>query len=77
MKKIKRLLAIIGAILLIALYIITLICAITDSSNTMQMFSASVFATFVIPVLIWAYSFIYRILKNHDDSSAEDKKDAD
>lgn len=65
MKKVKRILAILGVILLAALYVITLICAITDNTDTMRMFTASVVATVVIPVLIWVYTFIYKLLKNH------------
>lgn len=62
MKKIKQILAISGVILLAGLYVVTLICAITDKSQTMSLFKASVFATVIIPVLIWAYSFIYRLV---------------
>lgn len=53
MKKGKQILAIIGIILLVVLYLSTLVCAITDNTGTMKMFKASIFATFVIPVLIW------------------------
>lgn len=61
--------AIIGIILLVSLYLITLICAITDNSNSMSMFAASVFATVVIPVLIWAYTFIYRLIRGNDEDT--------
>ena len=54
MKKGKRILAIAGIILLVSLYLITLICAITDNTATMRVFMASVFASVVIPVLLWA-----------------------
>jgi hypothetical protein len=53
MKKIKQILAITGAVLLVGLYLTTLILAITDSSETMNVFFASVVATVMIPVLIW------------------------
>ena len=65
MKKAKQILAIIGVILLVALYVTTLIFAITDNTGTMSMFVASVVATVVIPVLIWAYTFIFKLLKMH------------
>jgi cell shape-determining protein MreD len=68
MKKIKQFLAVLGIVFLLSLYVITLLCAIFDSSETMQLFQASVLATIIIPVLLWAYSFIYRLLKNHKDS---------
>lgn len=65
MKKVKQILAIIGVILLVGLYLSTLILAIFGNSNTMNLFIASIVATVIIPVLIWAYSMIYRLLKNH------------
>ena len=51
MKKIKRILALIGAVFLVSLYIITLILAITDNSASMRMFQASIVATVIIPGL--------------------------
>lgn len=63
MKKMKRILALAGVIILAALYVTTLVLAIADNSNSMQMFFASIVATIIIPVLIWAYTFIYRLLK--------------
>jgi dolichyl-phosphate-mannose--protein O-mannosyl transferase len=62
MKKIKQILAILGILFLVSLYVITLICAIVDSSKTMDMFMASLYATVVIPVLIWAYTFVYKLV---------------
>lgn len=66
MKKVKRILAIIGVILLVGLYLSTLILAIFGNANTMNLFIASIVATVIIPVLIWAYSMVYRLLKKHD-----------
>lgn len=63
MKKVKRVLAVIGVILLIGLYLSTLILAIFEHSNTMNLFMASAAATVIIPVLIWTYSMIYRLIK--------------
>lgn len=64
MKKIKQILAMIGIILLVSLYVVTVVLALTDDPHTMNAFRASVYCTFLIPVLIWAYSFIYQLLKN-------------
>ena len=72
MKKGKQILAITGIILLVSLYIITLICAITDNTATMRVFMASIFASIVIPVLIWAYSFIYRLIKKDADEKKQE-----
>lgn len=73
MKKVKRILAIIGIVLLVSLYVITIILALTDDPNTMNAFRASVYCTFLIPVLIWAYTFIYKLLKNSYGDKSDDK----
>lgn len=82
MKKIKRLLAILGCVLLVSLYISTLVFALIGSNNAMNLFRASIYATIVLPVLIWAYTFIYRLLKDHyapkkDDDSEETENEPD
>ena len=64
----KRIFAIIGVILLVSLYILTLVMELTDNTSTMRMLEASVLATIIIPVLIWTYTFIYRLLNKKDDS---------
>ena len=64
----KRIFAIIGVILLVSLYILTLVMALTDNTSTMRMLEASVLSTIIIPVLIWTYTFIYRLLNKKDDS---------
>ena len=65
MKKVKQILAIIGIILLVLLYLRTLVCAIIDHTETMRLFQASILATVIIPVLLWAYSFIYKLIKKN------------
>ena len=72
MKKVKRILAIIGIVLLVSLYIITIILALTDDPNTMNAFRASVYCTFLVPVLIWAFTFIYKLLKNNYGDKTSD-----
>ncbi len=73
MKKVKQILAILGVVLLLGLYVITLIMAVTDNTSTMSMLEASVVATILIPILMWAYSFIYRLLKKYYGSDKDDE----
>lgn len=81
MKKIKQIAAICIVILLVGLYAATLIFAIIGSENTMGMFKASLYSTFVLPVLLWAYGLIYRLLKNRGEEirkkSEEDLAEAE
>lgn len=76
MKKIKKILAMAGVVLLVGLYLATLICAITDQSQTMGMFKASVFASIIIPVLIWTYQFIYKLVTKKDSGDTGKKKES-
>ena len=71
-KKVKQILAIIGIVVLVGLYVSTIVCALSSSDNFMNLLLASVYATVIIPVLIWAYSFIYKLLKKGQDD--EEKK---
>ena len=71
-KKVKQILAIIGIVVLVGLYVSTIVCALSSSDNFMNLLMASVYATVIIPVLIWAYSFIYKLLKKDRDN--EEKK---
>ena len=65
MKKIRRILAVIGIILLLGLYAAAFIFAIIDDPNSMNYFLAAVVATVIVPALLWAYTFVYNILKKY------------
>ncbi len=69
--KIKRFLALAGVIVLVGLYLSTLFCALSTKENFMDLLMASIYATVIFPVLLWAYSFIYRLFKGH----TEDEED--
>lgn len=68
--KVKRILALIGVILLAALYLSTLIFALLGQSF-INWLMAAIVATIIVPVLIWAYGFIYKLIKGNTDSSQE------
>lgn len=71
MKKSKRILALIGAVLLICLYVSTLIFAVFDRSASADLLKVSVAATIFLPVLLYAYGLIYRL------SQSKKSKDTD
>lgn len=66
MKKTKRTLAIIMVILLVGLYIVTLIAAITSTPQAAGLFKASLFSTMVLPIMFYIYLMIYKSLKKQD-----------
>lgn len=74
MKKLKQITALIGVIVLVALYISTLVIAIRGGENSGRLLAASIYATVVLPVLLWAYTFIYKLIQQHVD--LDKKKEA-
>lgn len=66
MNKVKRILALIGVVFLVSLYLITLISALTASKHSQAFFQASLFSTIIIPILIYAYMLIYRVTRKND-----------
>ena len=63
MKKVRRILAILGIVVLVALYICTLVSALFDSVATMGFFKASVAMTILVPVMLYAMIMFTRVLK--------------
>lgn len=73
MKKYKRIMALIGAILLFCLYGSTLVFALIDHSASAGLLKASVAATIFLPVLLYAYTLFYRLShKENPDDTDED-----
>lgn len=66
MKKTKRILAIIGAVLLVALYGSTLVFAIFDHTKSLGFLKASIACTILLPVLLYAYTLIYKLINKKD-----------
>lgn len=69
MKKAKRILALVGAILLIAMYLITLILAIFASPATKGMLMAAIGCTIVLPCLLYGMMLIAKVLDNRNQDS--------
>ena len=60
----KQIFAIIGIILLVLLYVVTLFAAIFDSSTSHALFATCLLATVAIPLLIWIYTWMFGKLTN-------------
>lgn len=63
MKKLKRILALVGVLLLAGLYILTFVSALLSTPYSAGLFKACLFSTVFIPIMIYAILLIYRILK--------------
>ncbi len=74
MKKVKRIIAMIGVIALLALYVSTIVLAIIGSEQALNLLKAAIYSTVVLPVLLWTYSFVYKLLKDHFSVENEEKR---
>lgn len=71
MKKVKQIIAMVGVIVLLAMYVFTLIVALVGgkSEQTQRLLVASIVCTFIVPVLLWAYSMVYRWVKHSNEKN--------
>lgn len=75
MKKVKRIAAMTGVVLLVSIYLVTLFAAFTASEHTQSFFLASAFCTIVIPIMIYIFLFVYRLVhKKEDEISVQELK---
>ncbi len=64
MKNIKRIFAIVGVILLVAMYGSTLIFALSDHPDALGWLMASIGCTVIIPVFLYVYILTYKYMKD-------------
>lgn len=69
MKRLQRILALAGVILLLGMYGSTLFFALSDSPGAEGWFKASIACTILVPVFLYANTLIYRYLKNRDQAA--------
>lgn len=67
MEKIKRIVALVGVILLLGLYGATLVSACLVTPATRDLFMTSLVATVMIPILLYVLQLIYKWLGNRTE----------
>lgn len=75
MKKLKRILAMLGVVLLVGLYLATAVSAIFVTPATKNLFLASLTATVMIPILLYVMMLIGRLLGRKRDDSPEQQEE--
>lgn len=55
----RQVVAIAGIVLLVLMYLITLAAAFIDNSASASLFRFCLLGTFVIPLIIWLYAWMY------------------
>ena len=74
----KRILAIAGIVLLVALYVLTFIFALLINNKAYEgFFKASVYMTFVVPVMLYVYMMFYKLLHKDDNKMDSDADNDD
>ena len=72
MKKIKQVVAIVMCVLLVGMYVASFVAAIFAKPQAHGLFMASVGMTIMIPLLLYAYTIIYRVI--HPEVHKEDER---
>ena len=71
-KTAKQIAALLGAGLLLLLYILLLFFAIFDFKGSDVLFRACLIGTIFIPIMLWVYMYLYdRLVKRKDDQSSQ------
>ncbi len=73
MPKVKRIAAIIGIILIISMYLVSFISAFFATEYSYGLFMASIFCTIVIPLMIYLYTMVYKIVHRKDETEEKDQ----
>ena len=62
----KQIVAIVGVVILVLMYLVTLVVAFIDTSVSGRLFAMCLFASFAIPFLIWIYAWLYQKITQRD-----------
>lgn len=66
-QKIKRILALLAVIIIALLYLTTLVLSFFRSEQSGELLMVSIVATVVIPVLLYIYLWLFRLLKGDEE----------
>lgn len=74
--KLKRIVALIGAIILVLIYVATLVVAVVNFEGADKVLNGLIACDIVIPLILWGYLTIYRIASKKDESLVNACQDA-
>lgn len=75
MKNFKQILAILGIVLILGVNLLLVFAAGTASESNMGVFEAAVVAMILVPVLLWIYMYIYKLMKKRNEDKENSEKD--
>lgn len=76
MKKIKRILAVIGIILILSMYVLAFVFAFGKSPNTMALFRGALACTIIVPVFLYAFQLVARVVRPVQTPGMDGDKEA-
>jgi uncharacterized membrane protein YfhO len=71
MKKAKQILAILGIVLILGLNVLLIFGAGSATEDDTTIFNAAIVSVILVPVLLWIYLYIYKLIKNHNKDKEE------
>lgn len=74
MEKVKRILAWIGILVLVGLYLTTFIASIIQSEFSANLFMASLYCTFIVPIMMYSYMLVYKVVKKKNPKDSDEAK---
>lgn len=75
MDRVKRVLAILGIVLILGINILLVFAAGTASEDNMGAFNAAIVTMVLVPVLLWVYLFFYKLMKKRREDAEMEEKD--
>lgn len=67
MKKAKKVLAIAGIVLILAINILLVAAAFGATEDNTNVFNAAIVTVILVPVLLWIYLYIYKLINKKDE----------
>lgn len=74
MKKLKQITALVGAVLLVGMYVLTLILSLSNDPNAGNMLMASIYCTVLVPVFLYACTLVFRLKRPGEEPPAAASK---
>lgn len=71
MQRLRQILAIIGIILLVGMYVLTIFAAVFDNTKTMSYLTASIAATILVPFTLWLLNIMIQNKQKDQDEKKE------
>jgi large-conductance mechanosensitive channel len=71
MSKVKRIAAMIGLIFIVSMYLVSFLSALFATEYSYGLFMASIFSTIVVPIMIYLFIMVYKMVHKKDETEGE------